>query len=155
MSHCQQQIATLLPKTKKGGKNAALGVAGWFLIVPWFFMDFSKAEQIEVDAWRSRYNHLAVEFANRGCGTRQQMPTLQQLANDEQLAKNFSLQVEEDQAWAKDKTPIQQTSEPKSPSSEYQVRLSTLIELYMDGLISKEDFTIQLDELKSRYSEDD
>ena len=42
MSQTHQEISRILPDTEKTGKNAALGVAGVFLLVPFFFMDFIK-----------------------------------------------------------------------------------------------------------------
>lgn len=58
----------LLPKTDKTGQNVALGVAGAFLLVPWFFMDFKEAEQTEYEAYRQRYNNLAMIAMDKNCG---------------------------------------------------------------------------------------
>ncbi|CAG5006809.1 hypothetical protein DYBT9275_03901 [Dyadobacter sp. CECT 9275] len=63
----QQEISHLVPKTDKTGKNVALGVAGAFVLFPWFFMDFSHAEEEEVNAYRQRYNNLASLAADKGC----------------------------------------------------------------------------------------
>ncbi|CAG5011399.1 hypothetical protein DYBT9275_04941 [Dyadobacter sp. CECT 9275] len=63
----QQEISRLVPKTDKTGKNVALGVAGAFVLFPWFFMDFSHAEEEEVNAYRQRYNNLASLAADKGC----------------------------------------------------------------------------------------
>ena len=60
MAFIQGEIQRLIPQTEKTGKNVALGVTGFFFLVPLFFMDLSKAEQIEVDAYRQRYNHLLI-----------------------------------------------------------------------------------------------
>lgn len=60
MQFVQSEITRLIPQTNKTGKNVLLGVTGWFFIVPWFFMDLSKAEQEEINALRHRYNHLAI-----------------------------------------------------------------------------------------------
>jgi hypothetical protein len=68
MSQIDANIAAKLPDTQKGGKNAALGVAGLFLIVPWFFMDFTDSEKIEIEAMRNRYTHLNVIAADKHCG---------------------------------------------------------------------------------------
>lgn len=68
MSQNQQEISRMLPETEKTGTNVALGVVGLFLIVPWFFMDFSESEQIEVNAYRQRYNHLALVAMDKDCG---------------------------------------------------------------------------------------
>jgi hypothetical protein len=64
----QGNIQAILPKTEKTGKNVALGVAGAFFLVPWFFMDFSSAEQTEYEAYRNRYNHLAAIAITKKCG---------------------------------------------------------------------------------------
>ncbi|MGI9307184.1 MAG: hypothetical protein ACR2P5_07775 [Gammaproteobacteria bacterium] len=45
-------------QSNKTGKNVALGVAGWFLLVPWFFMDLSDAERQEAQAMQDRIRHL-------------------------------------------------------------------------------------------------
>lgn len=71
MAEIDQNIRKLLPKTEKTGKNVALGVAGAFLFVPWFFMDFSEAEKVEIQAYQSRYNHLARLYNDKHCGKRQ------------------------------------------------------------------------------------
>jgi len=49
MAFIKGEIQRLTPQTEKTGKNVALGVTGFFFIVPLFFMDLSKAEQIEKD----------------------------------------------------------------------------------------------------------
>lgn len=72
MIFIQGEIQRLIPQTKKTGKNVALGVTGFFLIVPLFFMDLSKAEQIEVDAYRRRYNHLLIIAGDKQCGIEEQ-----------------------------------------------------------------------------------
>ncbi len=64
----ESEIYRLVPGTDKTGSNVALGVAGAFLLVPWFFMDFSEAEQVEVNALRQRYNHLIIISEEKGCG---------------------------------------------------------------------------------------
>jgi hypothetical protein len=70
MAFIKGEIQRLVPQTKKTGKNVALGVTGFFFIVPLFFMDLSKAEQIEVDAYRQRYNHLLVIAGDMQCGVK-------------------------------------------------------------------------------------
>ena len=64
----ESEVHRLAPKTDKTGSNVALGVAGAFLLVPWFFMDFSDAEQIEVNAYRQRYNNLVILADEKECG---------------------------------------------------------------------------------------
>jgi len=68
MGFIEGEISRLIPQTEKTGKNVALGVAGWFFIVPWVFMDLSKAEQMEVSAYRQRYNHLLILADEMNCG---------------------------------------------------------------------------------------
>jgi len=63
-----EDILALMPKTDKAEKNTQLGVAGIFLLVPLFFMDISKAEQIEVNALTKRYNHLLGIAVEKDCG---------------------------------------------------------------------------------------
>ncbi|MET4694314.1 hypothetical protein [Endozoicomonas lisbonensis] len=82
------EISRLVPKTDKTGKNVALGVAGAFFLVPWFFMDLSQAEQIEIDAFRQRYNYLAGLTVDKRCDKpRQQIPDFRDPAafQEEQL----------------------------------------------------------------------
>ena len=63
-----EDILTLMPKTDKAEKNTQLGVAGIFLLVPFFFMDISKAEQVEVNALTKRYNRLLEIAVEKDCG---------------------------------------------------------------------------------------
>jgi hypothetical protein len=67
------KIMNLVPKENKMGKNIALGVAGAFTIVPWFFMDFSDAERVEVQAYQLRDNWLHTLADKKKCGA---MPAL-------------------------------------------------------------------------------
>lgn len=67
MEEIDHNIRKLLPKSEKTGKNVALGVAGAFFLVPWFFMDFSDAEKVEIDAYQSRYNHLTRVYNDKQC----------------------------------------------------------------------------------------
>lgn len=67
MSVIQAEIQRLIPKTEKTGKNAALGITGFFFIVPLFFMDLSESEQIEINAFRQRYNHLMIVASEKKC----------------------------------------------------------------------------------------
>ena len=68
MAFIQDEIQLLIPQTEKTGKNVALGVTGFFFIVPLFFMDLSEAEQVEVNAFRQRYNHLLIIAGDKQCG---------------------------------------------------------------------------------------
>ena len=62
-----EDILALMPKTDKADKNTQLGVAGVFLLVPLFFMDISKAEQVEINALTKRYNHLLGIAIEKDC----------------------------------------------------------------------------------------
>ena len=64
----QTKVMNLIPQENKIGKNVALGVAGAFVLVPWFFMDFSDAERVEVQAYQLRNNWLRALAANKKCG---------------------------------------------------------------------------------------
>ncbi|WP_252179732.1 hypothetical protein [Endozoicomonas sp. 4G] len=70
----EEEIRRLLPKTDKTRKNVALGVAGAFVLVPWFFMDLSQAEQIEIDAYRQRYNYLLGLVRDKNCSSAAREP---------------------------------------------------------------------------------
>ncbi|HXH55406.1 MAG TPA: hypothetical protein VNK03_06685 [Gammaproteobacteria bacterium] len=84
MIEIEGEINKRLPKEKRTGQNVALGVAGVFLIVPWFFMNFSEAEKIEINAYRTRYNHLARIYNDKHCGSlKQEIPSF-----EKQKAKN-------------------------------------------------------------------
>ena len=61
----------------------ALGVAGWFLLVPWFFMDFKNAEAHEYEAYRQRYNHLSRIARVKNCRlTEIDLPSVQQMQEE-------------------------------------------------------------------------
>jgi hypothetical protein len=77
ISFIESEISRLIPSTEKTGKNVALGVAGWFLIVPWFFMDLTQSEQIEINALRQRYNNLVILGGEKNCGLeKKQVPEI-------------------------------------------------------------------------------
>lgn len=80
MNTAQDEIRRLLPQTDKTGKNVALGVAGAFLLVPWFFMDFKNGEQQEYEAYRQRYNHLASIAISKRCDVKpENYPSAQEI----------------------------------------------------------------------------
>lgn len=70
----EEEIRRLIPKTYKTGKNVALGIAGAFVLVPWFFMDLSQAEQIEIGALRQRYNYLLGLVQEKNCSNSSRVP---------------------------------------------------------------------------------
>ncbi len=61
------EVGKLVPYEDATGKNVALGVAGAFLIVPWFFMDFKEGEAIELQALRRRNQWLREVAADKDC----------------------------------------------------------------------------------------
>lgn len=75
MTFIEDEIQRLMPHTDKTKKNVALGVTGALFIVPLLFMDLSQAEQIEVNAYRQRYNHLAIIATDKKCETDSQQTT--------------------------------------------------------------------------------
>lgn len=55
-------------KSKGDNKDAALAVTGLILFWPaLFFMDLSNADKTELEAMRSRHNHLKSIYTNKGC----------------------------------------------------------------------------------------
>ena len=97
MANTQQEIDRIAPGANKTNKNVGLGVAGAFLLVPWFFMDFSGADEIELNALRRRYNYLIVMYNEKGCDTdpMMQMPTFETLRDDEEARKKFLRELED------------------------------------------------------------
>ncbi len=61
------EIARLMPKSDKTGKNIALGATGIIFIIPLFFMDLKQGEKKEIEAYRQRYNHLLMITQQRDC----------------------------------------------------------------------------------------
>ncbi len=49
------------------GKNVALGVAGAFFLVPWFFMDTGNAASVEQRAAQARFKRLMAMAEEKGC----------------------------------------------------------------------------------------
>lgn len=63
----EQEIIRLVPYEDATGKNVALGVTGFFFIIPLFFMDFKDAEELEIRALRRRNQYLREIAYNKGC----------------------------------------------------------------------------------------
>ena len=47
--------------------NGLLFVGGFFLIVPWFFMDTKGSQEVEIEAMRARKNALKIIYAEKDC----------------------------------------------------------------------------------------
>lgn len=45
-------------ESDKTARNVALGILGYFLIIPLFFMDFKNAEKHEAEMYRNRITNL-------------------------------------------------------------------------------------------------
>ena len=67
MAGIQSQIQKLTPESDKTGKNVGLGIAGAFLIIPWFFMDLTDSEKTEINAYNMRYNKLMTISTQKKC----------------------------------------------------------------------------------------
>ena len=79
ISSTEQEMNRIVGSTDKTGQNVALGVAGAFLLVPWFFMDFKNAEATEYQALRQRYSNLTSLAMDKGCDIRvKQYPEIKQ-----------------------------------------------------------------------------
>ena len=63
----QQEINRIAPNADKSGQNIALGITGLFLLVPWFFMDFSHADETELNALRQRNVNLTSLAGDKHC----------------------------------------------------------------------------------------
>jgi hypothetical protein len=67
-SYINQQVAILKPETKKGVYNTAMAVTGVFFIVPFFFMDLTDSEKVEIKAYQNRYMELDKLAGIKECG---------------------------------------------------------------------------------------
>jgi len=63
----RSQITGLAKDADKNNKNVALAIAGAYLLVPYFFMDLSEAEKVEVNALRARGLRLMRLEELKGC----------------------------------------------------------------------------------------
>jgi len=93
IQYTENEIQRLLPKTDKTGQNVALGVAGWFLLVPWFFMDFKNAEATEYQALRQRHQHLTSIAMSKRCSVSvNSYPSMEEMRSEyeRQKASNSS-----------------------------------------------------------------
>lgn len=74
MTQIQSEMRKLIPESDKTAKNVGLGIAGAFLIVPWFFMDLKDSEKAEINAYQQRYNKLSVIAKEKNCSFQQVTP---------------------------------------------------------------------------------
>ena len=54
-------------ESEKDFWNIVLFVAGVFVIIPFFFMDIKKAEEVEINALKERKTNLKIMFADKNC----------------------------------------------------------------------------------------
>ena len=65
----EEEIALLVPKSDKTGKNIALGATGIIFIIPLFFMDLKQGEKVELEAYQKRYNYLHRLYLEKDCAS--------------------------------------------------------------------------------------
>ena len=68
IANIDKQIA--LKKSQKSSQestNVILGITGFFVLVPWFFMDLKENEKAEIDALQQRKDALLVIAAEKNC----------------------------------------------------------------------------------------
>ncbi len=94
MAQLEADMQRILPKTDKSGTNILCGIAGAFVIVPWFFMDFKGADKIEFDAMRNRFNYLLTIAAEKEC----EIADTEAIPSDKELKKR----IEEEKKAEKD-----------------------------------------------------
>jgi Short C-terminal domain len=128
MSFIDQQVAALIPETKKTGKNVALGTAGLFLIVPFFFMDMSDAERVEIDAYKKRYLALEQAAQKKNCNTSSTTSTAATETTEEAGAE----------------AAVSQTG-----AAEIAKKLQVLDELHKSGVITTEEYKEKRQEIIS------
>ena len=64
ISFNEDEMIRLYPDRDKTASNTVLGATGVFLIIPWFFMDFSGGDGIELTAY-DRRNQWLRELGDR------------------------------------------------------------------------------------------
>ncbi len=138
-AYIDMQVSKLIPEQKKAGKNVVLGVTGYFLLVPWFFMDFSRAERIEIDAYQQRYLALQQLADKKGCN----------VANTDELAEfvdrtdTSDRTVDPEQADSLSETENPLAAETNTVPERIDAvakRLEVLHDFYAAGLISDEEY---------------
>lgn len=127
MASIQSQIQKLIPESDKTSKNVGLGVAGFFLIVPWFFMDLTDAEKAEINAYNMRYNKLTSIATQKKCEFLQVTPDSTEAQGTASSSNNPSA--------------IQSTKSPSvnnlpNPAQ----RLENLDSLFKKGLINRQEY---------------
>ena len=156
MGYCEQQRAALAPHADKTGSNIVLGVLGWFLIVPWFFMDFSDADKVEMNAYGQRYNHLASLYVNKGCGERMPLPLtkeeLKKLEKNKSLLNSYDEQIKKDLAAYETASSQEKAEIRNTMQNEASDKKDQLVKLHINGKIDEATFDRQMAELNKEYA---
>jgi len=63
----ESELERIVPGSSKTGRNVALGVTGFFFIVPLFFIDAKQGAKKEIRAYRQRYNYLLMLAQQKEC----------------------------------------------------------------------------------------
>ena len=68
MSQIDQEIVRKNKgKTDRDIWNIIFFAGGWFVIVPWFFIDAKGSYEIEIDALKARKEHLKILYEDKNC----------------------------------------------------------------------------------------
>ncbi len=154
-----QQMITAQDKAaadrdKQIGTNAALGVTGIFLIVPWFFMDLGATASVEQKAAAARYQRLQQMAVDRKCtGIPVMKPDPNTTANSDASSNesnSSALSSQSSNVQAQSQNVITQSPQPVSPSQSASPkidnlpnpakRLEDLNNLFKKGLITQNEY---------------
>jgi hypothetical protein len=123
--------------------NVALGVAGIFLIVPWFFMDTGNAATVEERAAQARYQRLNQMAIDKKCPA----TPLQPVASGTPDPKSApSAPVAADGAIAKPDAVLIRTDAPAQSLSPIQ-KLEALDVMLKKGLITQDEYNSKKQEI--------
>ena len=133
------------------GTNAALGITGIFLIVPWFFMDLGSTATVEQKAAAARYQRLQQMAFDKKCTGVPVMKQDSAAAGNSESQSNGSAQSvtsapsAEVQKTSQNVTPqVAAVSTAKNPTKDNAPnpakRLEELNDLFKKGLITQKDY---------------
>lgn len=136
------------------GTNAALGVTGIFLIVPWFFMDLGATASVEQKAAAARYQRLQQMAVDRKCtGVPVMKPDPNTTANSDASTNEPNSSVSTAQSsnvQGASQGLITQTAQPAAPLKSPipskdnlpnpAKRLEELNDLFKKGLITQKEY---------------
>jgi Short C-terminal domain len=116
-------------RNKQVASNVALGVAGAFLIVPWFFMDTGNAATVEERAAQARYQRLSQMQIDKKCP-----------AVPSQAATPISTE-------AKSATGTTTKTDAAAKATSSVEKLETLDSMLKKGLITQEEYNAKKKEI--------